>query len=86
MEKGSRPDTAYIAHQCARFSTAPKKEHANALRWLARYLKGTRTYGMILRPDQTKGLELFVDADFAGNWDPEETQDIDTARSRHGYP
>ena len=85
LEKGSRPDIAYIAHQCARFSTAPKKEHANALRWLARYLKGTRTYGMILRPDPTKGLELFVDADFAGNWDPDETDDVDTARSRHGF-
>jgi hypothetical protein len=26
-----------------------------------------------------------VDADFAGKWDPEETEDRDTARSRHGY-
>ena len=30
-------------------------------------------------------MEVFVDADFAGNWDPEETDDVDTARSRHGY-
>ena len=26
-----------------------------------------------------------MDADFAGNWDPEEFEDRDTARSRHGY-
>jgi hypothetical protein len=26
-----------------------------------------------------------VDADFSGNWDPKESQDRDTARSRHGY-
>lgn len=32
-----------------------------------------------------KGLEVFVDADFAGNWDPKEAWDRDTARSRHGY-
>ena len=28
---------------------------------------------------------MHVDADFAGNWDPNETMDRDTARSRHGY-
>jgi hypothetical protein len=26
-----------------------------------------------------------VDADFAGNWDPKDFEDRDTARSRHGY-
>jgi hypothetical protein len=26
-----------------------------------------------------------VDADFSGNWDPKDTQDWDTAQSRHGY-
>ena len=85
LEKGSRPDIAYITHQCARFSTCPKEEHAQAIRWLARYLKGTRDKGTILRPDKSKGLEVYVDADFAGNWDPSEHEDPDTARSRHGY-
>ena len=28
---------------------------------------------------------MFVDADFAGNWDKNEAWDRDTARSRHGY-
>ena len=85
LEKGSRPDIAYITHQCARFTTCPKEEHAQAIRWLARYLKGTRKKGTILRPDKSKGLEVYVDADFAGNWDPKEFEDPDTARSRHGY-
>ena len=74
-----------IVHQFARFSIKPKEEHAAAIRWFARYLKATRNQGMILKPDTSKGLELFVDADYAGNWDPTKTQDIDTARSRHGY-
>jgi len=85
LEKGSRPEIAYIVHQCARFSTSPKIEHTKAIRWLGRYLRSTKDKGMILHPDKSKGLELFVDADFAGNWDPENTADIDTARSRHGY-
>ena len=32
LEKSTRPDLAYAAHQCARFSTQPKKEHGEALR------------------------------------------------------
>ena len=60
-------------------------EHGKAIRWLARYLKGTKDKGTILRPNKEKGLEVYVDADFAGNWDPDEHGDPDTARSRHGY-
>jgi len=85
LEKATRSDIAYITHQCARFTTAPKIEHGKALRWLGRYLKATRDKGTILKPLRNKDLEVFVDADFAGNWDSKETQDRDTARSRHGY-
>lgn len=85
LEKGSRSDIAYAVHQCARFSSAPKKEHGEAVRWLGQYLRDTRDKGTILRPDDARGLEVYVDADFSGNWDPKETQDKDTARSRHGY-
>jgi hypothetical protein len=86
LDKGSRSDIAYATHQCARFVDQPKKEHGDALRWLARYLKGTRDKGMIYKPNLERGLEVFVDADFAGNWNKEEAPtDRDTARSRHGY-
>ena len=85
LDKGSRSDIAFATHQCARFSSNPKEEHAAAVRWLARYLKGTRDKGMTFRPKPDLGLEVFVDSDFAGNWDPKETQDKDTARSRYGF-
>ena len=78
-------DIACIVHQCARFSSSPKREHVEAVRWLGRYVKATRDKGTILRPDKHRGLEVYVDADFAGNWDKEEYADCDTARSRHGY-
>lgn len=40
----------------------------------------------IFQPDKSRGLEVHADAeDFAGNGDKNETQDRDTARSRHGY-
>ena len=85
LEKGSRSDIAFITHQCARFTANPKKEHGDAIRWLGRYLKGTRDKGTILMPKEGKDLEVYVDASFAGDWNPEETWDRDTARSRHGY-
>ena len=86
LEKGTRSDIAYITHQCARFAENPKESHAKAIRWLARYLKGTRDKGLIIKPVPGKGLEVYVDADFSGNWDPKAPEkDRDTARSRHGY-
>jgi len=36
LEKCSRPDIAYATHQCARFSSDPRKEHGEAVKWLGR--------------------------------------------------
>ena len=85
LEKSTRPDISYTTHQCARFTDSPRKEHGNAIRWLGRYLKGTKNKGLIIRADPSKDLQMFVDADFAGNWDRKESDKRDTARSRHGY-
>jgi hypothetical protein len=85
LEKGSRANIAYITHQCARSAIDPKVEHRDAIKWLGRYLKGTRDKGLILNPDGKSGLEVYVDTDFVGNWDPDDTQSRDSARSRHGY-
>ena len=41
--------------------------------------------GTILKPVKNKDMEVYVDADFSGNWDPKETWDTDTAQSCHGY-
>lgn len=85
LERGTRSDIAYIVHQCARFTANPKVEHADALKWLGRYLLGTKDKGTILRPNGKHQLEVYVDADFVGNWNEEESDQRDTARSRHGY-
>ena len=49
------------------------------------YLKGTKDKGLIIKADPRQNLQTFVDADFAGNWDPKEANKRDTAKSRHGY-
>ena len=84
MEKGTRSDIACITHQCARFTSDPKKEHSDAIKRIGRHLKGTRDKGLTMEPNEEKGLEVHVDADFSGNWDHSDSNNRDTARSRHG--
>lgn len=40
-----------------------------------------------MKPFEAQDLEVYTDADFVGNWEPEEAakNDGDTARSHHGY-
>jgi hypothetical protein len=85
LEKSTRPDISCATHQCARFAANPKKEHGKAVEWLYRYLAATHDKGIILKPTE-QSFDVYVDADYLGNWDTETaTDDIDTARSRTGY-
>ena len=86
LEKSTRPEIAYAVHQCARFSSDPKQSHANAVKYLCRYLLATKTKGLLLHPDPNKSFEVHVDCDFAGNWVKEDAMnDPSTAKSRTGY-
>jgi Reverse transcriptase (RNA-dependent DNA polymerase) len=51
----TRLDCAMAVHQCARFSSNPKKNHEQALKRIGRYLIGTANRGLIIRP--TKRVE-----------------------------
>jgi len=84
LEKSTRQDISYATHQCTHFSADPRQPHANAVKWLARYLKGTRDKGMILKPMGTS-FNVYVDANFAGNWKQSKAKSRDTTRSQHGY-
>jgi len=86
LKTGSRPDIAFAVHTLARFAADPKKEHGDAMVWLARYLLKTRDKGMIYRKTDAS-FECYVDASFAGEWDKEAvTADDPTfAKSRTGY-
>lgn len=39
----------------------------------------------MFKPEPGKGLDVFADADFIGNWDKNKMQDPDVARSQHGF-
>ena len=80
-----RPDLAMPVHQCARFSIDPKRSHEQAVMRIGKYLIGTKDRGIVYTPDSNLGLDVYVDADFAGGWDPEHAGDVDTVYSRTGY-
>ena len=48
---------------------------------LGYYLIGTRKRGIIYRPDKSKGLECYVDADFAGGWTQDDSGNADNVLS-----
>ena len=67
LEKESLGDISYIVHQCEIFVTYPKREHGDNVKQIGRYMRGTRIKVDILSPEKEKLLEVFCDADFAGN-------------------
>ena len=82
---GTRPDLLFAVHQCARFCENPKLSHEKAVKRIVRYLKRTPTEGIVLRPDSTRGIQCYVDADFAGGWSSADADDPTSVYSRTGY-
>ena len=72
-------------HQCARFSSNPKLSHERAIKRVVTYLLDSRDKGIIFRPDLSKGLECFVDEDFAGRWKDGDHDSPESALSRIRY-
>ena len=85
LEKTTRADLAFSVHQCARFCENPRLSHEKAVHKIIRYLKSTKKMGMIFTPDQSKGIECYVDADFAGGWNSIDSNCPANVLSRTGY-
>ena len=75
-----------LYQQCARFSEQPKRCHAEAIKRIGRYLLATRDKGLIIRPNEQRLFECWVDADFAGNWLKKDAHvDPMTSKARSGW-
>jgi hypothetical protein len=70
LEKSSRPDISFVVHQLVRFVTNPRESHGIAIKYLGQYLLHMLHKGITLNPKQPLELITYVDADFAGTWDP----------------
>lgn len=88
LEKSNRPDIAVAVHQCAPFSLEPKQSHADAMRYVGRYLQGTKSEGIYLDPNNGKSFKCWEDANFLGQYvkgAPNTYLDKMTAKSWTGF-
>ena len=46
----------------------PKRSHAEAVKWIGRYLLDTLDKGLIIHPKSLWHFDCWLDADYAGNW------------------
>jgi hypothetical protein len=77
-----RPEIQMAIHQCARFSVNPMRLHKLATMRIGRYLCDNCKRGIIFKVDKTKGLEVYIDADFAGGWSCADADNADNVLSR----
>ena len=59
----------------------PMLSHEQAVKQIGRYLLKINDRGIVYNPDMTKGLECYVDADFAGGWSNDDAGDPDNVLS-----
>ena len=55
-------DIQLAVHSCARYSNCPKQEHGEAVKYIARYLKGTLEVGMLFHPKKNDAFRVYGDA------------------------
>ena len=82
----SRPELAFAVNQCARYMFNPKRSHELALLRIGKYLKATRTKGLIIKPSGGLfNIHAYPDADFAGLYGHEDPSDPACVKSRTGF-
>ena len=80
-----RPELQMAVHQTARFSVNPMRSHELAIMRIGRYLCNNCERGVIYKVDKSKGIEVYVDADFAGGWASADADNADNVLSRTGF-
>lgn len=73
----TRPDISFAVGRVSQFMHCPTDEHFKAAYRILHYLKGNPGKGIILGKNQSRGIEIFTDADWAGCGD--------NRRSTSGY-
>jgi hypothetical protein len=90
----THPELSFAVHQCARFCNDPKRIHEQAVKRIIRYLLSTKSsyqgkhkapQGILFRPDNTKSIDTYVDASFAGDWNTSWSDEPSSVMSRTGY-
>jgi hypothetical protein len=85
LQNSTHPEIAMAVHQTAHFSNKPMLCHEKSVMRLGPYLLDTRKRGVIYMPNQSKGLECYVDADFDGGWSQANAANAKNVLSDTGY-
>jgi hypothetical protein len=80
-----RPDIQMALHQMARFSVNPMRSHELAIMCTGQYLCNDCKCGIIYKVNKSKGIEVYVDADFAGGWSSADANDEDKVLLRTDF-
>ena len=75
LSSNTRPYISYAVHQCARFTHNTKASHETAVKRICRYLQGTNENGLVFNQPKKLVVNCYADADFAGLWRHEYSQD-----------
>jgi hypothetical protein len=85
LQNTSCPEILMAEHQTARFSNNPMLSHEKSIMHIGQYLLNTHKRGIIYKPDKSKGLECYVNADFADGWSQaNDAKNADNVLSRTG--
>ena len=65
----TRPDIALAVGIVARFLKKPRENHMMVIKRIMRYLNKTKDYGLCYKLGGNLDLNVFIDADWVGNFD-----------------
>ena len=85
LSNSVRPKIQMAVHQTARFSMIPMRIYELAILRIGRYLIDNPDRGVIYTVVKSRGLEVYVDADFAGGWNMVDSTNADNVLSRTGF-
>lgn len=74
---GSRPDLAYAVGLVCRYMSNPTKDHWQAVKWVLRYIRGSKMVGLQFKKSDKFEIKGYCDSDYA--------TDPDRRRSVSGY-
>ena len=82
LQGNSFPDMSMDVHQTEQFSNNPMLLHERSIKKLGQYMYHNKKEGIVYTPDTSKGLECYVDADFASGWLQADANDAKNFMSR----
>ena len=85
LQEHTRPNISMPVHQTSRFCINPMLCVKKYMMRTGLYLLGTKRRCIIYKPDNSRGLELYVDAEFSGGLTQADAENAENVLSRTGY-